>query len=394
MSGMYVEPVMDGLLTDEEIQFQEMVRRFMKQEVEPLVPKMQRNGEPDRELLRKLGELGLLGCCFSEEHGGSGGSLVMRAITSIETARVDAGLDITLFSLLLFCRAVDRYGSLAQKEKYLRPVLEGRKIGAICITEPLGGSNALGGLSVAKRDGDQFVINGSKTYCTNAPIADFFVVIVRTSGEPGRINGGTWFLLEREMDGLSTGQPFDKLGMRSSPTGEVFFSDISVGEGQMLGQLDRGFYDLMEGLDVERVLEGASTLGIAEACLEAVVPYALERVVFGKPIASFQLIQEKIAAMVTGIEMTRPMLFKLLRDVERGRKVTRESSVLKLYSSQMCMQSALDAVQVLGGNGYNEEYKVARFFRDAKHHEIGAGTSEIMKLVIAREALGMKSLAK
>lgn len=377
-----------SLLTEEELVFQSAVRRFMQDEVAPLTPQMEATGELPRELFRKMGELGLLGTFFPEEYGGSGASLATRAIVSEEMARVNPGLDISVFAdIVLFARAINNHGTEAQKQKYLVPVLRGERIGSMAITEPAGGSDALSARTFARREGSDWVISGSKTFITNAPVADFILVIARTSGQARQINGGTWFILERGMPGLETGKPFQKLGMKSSPTGEVFLSDVRVPSSQVLGEIDKGFYYLMESLDTERVLEGASTLGIAQGCLDAVVPYVQQRAVFGKPIAQYQLIQEKIAAMAVGIEMTRTMLYRLLRAVDQGEKVTREAAILKLYSSQMAVQAASDAVQILGGYGYMEEYPAARLYRDAKHHEIGAGTSEIMKIIISRETL-------
>jgi len=374
------------LLTDDERMLQESVRRFMVHEVEPLVPAMQAAGEPPRSLLKRMGDLGFLGSCFPEEYGGGGASLATRAIVSEETARVDAGLDLVLFAdIMLFARAIARHGTDDQKHRYLVPVLSGDKIGAMGITEPQGGSDALGAQTRARRNGDSWVVKGAKTFVTNAPTADFFVVIARTSDEASRIDGGTWFILERGIAGLATGKPFSKLGMRSSPTGEIFLDDVRVGHEQVLGEVGRGFHTLMDSLDAERVLVGASTIGIARACLDEAVAYAAERHVFGKAIRSYQLVQEKIAMMVTGIEMSRAMLYRLLRALERGEKVTRAAAILKLYSSQMLTQVSSETVQIWGGAGQLEDNKSARLYRDGKHHEIGAGTNEIMKVLIARE---------
>ncbi|MDR1967885.1 MAG: acyl-CoA dehydrogenase family protein [Burkholderiaceae bacterium] len=381
-------PQIASLLDEDELALQDAVRRFMKQEVEPLSEQMERDGQPPRALFRKLGQMGYLGSFLPEEYGGGGASIATRAIISEETARVNAGLDISLFAdIILFARALATYGTHEQKLKYLAPVLAGEKIGSMAITETKGGSNALGARTTARAVGGDYVINGSKTFITNAPIADFILVLTRTSGAEREVAGGTWFIVERGTPGLATGKPFEKLGMRSSPTSEVFLQDVRVGAGQVLGEVGQGFHYLLRALDVERVLEGASTVGIAQACLDVAARYALEREVFGKQIAQYQLIQEKIAAMESGIELSRTLLYRLLRAVDRGEKVTREAAVLKLYSSQMALQAASDAVQILGGHGYVEDNKVARFFRDAKHHEIGAGTSEIMKVIISREAL-------
>jgi alkylation response protein AidB-like acyl-CoA dehydrogenase len=377
-----------SLLTEDELALQDSARRFMKNEVEPLSSAMESAGEPPRGLILKMGQLGLLGTFLPEEYGGSGASMATRAIISEETARVNAGFDITLFAdIVLFARAINKYGSHAQKLKYLVPVLRGEKIGAMAITETKGGSNALGARTTGRAQGGEYLLNGAKTFITNAPIADFILVLTRTSGQERQIEGGTWFILERGTSGLETGKPFDKLGMKSSPTGEVFLSDVRVPADQVLGDVGQGFHYLFGALDVERVLEGASTIGIAQACLDLSAAYAQQREVFGKFIAQYQLIQEKIAAMESGIELSRTMSYRLLRAIDRGEKITREAAILKLYSSQMAVQAAADAVQIMGGYGYVEDNKVARFFRDAKHHEIGAGTSEIMKIIISREAL-------
>lgn len=377
-----------SLLDEDELALQGAVRRFMLHEVEPVSEKMEREGQPPRDLFRKLGEMGFLGSFLPEEYGGGGMSIATRAIISEETARVNAGLDISLFAdIILFARAVAAYGTHEQKLKYLVPVLTGEKVGSMAITETKGGSNALGARTTARPVGQDWVIKGTKTFITNAPIADFILVLTRTSGAEREVEGGTWFIVERGTRGMETGKPFDKLGMRSSPTSEVFLQDVRVGAEQVLGEVGQGFHYLLRSLDVERVLEGASTIGIAQACLDVAAKYALEREVFGKQISQYQLIQEKIAAMESGIELSRTMLIRLLRAIDRGEKVTREAAILKLYSSQMTVQAASDAVQILGGYGYVEENKVARFFRDAKHHEIGAGTTEIQKIIIAREAL-------
>jgi alkylation response protein AidB-like acyl-CoA dehydrogenase len=381
-----------SLLDEDEVEFQRTVRRFMETEVAPLTSQMEAEGMFPRSLFRAMGNLGLLGSFFPEQYGGSDAPLTTRAIVSEEMARVNAGLDISVFAdIVLFARALNTHGTEEQKRKYLVPVLRGEKIGSMAITEPKGGSDALSARTNARRDGGDYVINGSKTFITNAPIADFILVIARTSGEARKIDGGTWFIVERGTPGLETGKPLQKMGMKSSPTGEVFLTDVRVPATQVLGEVDRGFHYLMESLDVERVLEGASTVGIAQGCLDAATAYVEERQVFGRKIAEYQLIQEKIAAMAVGIEMSRTMLYRLLHAVGRGETVTREAAILKLYSSQMAVQASNDAVQIFGGYGYMEEYPVARLYRDAKHHEIGAGTTEIMKIIICRETLKLRN---
>ena len=377
-----------SLLTEEETQLREVARRFMDNEVAAATPAMEASGQLDMTLMASMGQLGLLGTFLPEAYGGSGAGIGTRAVVSEEMARVNAGLDVSVFAdIILFARAINDHGTEEQKRQYLPDIIAGRKLGAMAITEPAGGSDALGASTTARREGDDYLINGHKIYITNAPVAEYILVIARTAGAPGQIEGGTWFIIERGMKGLSTSAPFNKLGLKSSPTGEVILDNVRVPRTNILGEPGRGFHYMMESLDVERVLEGASTIGIAQACLDAAAAYAQERVVFGKPIAKYQLVQEKIAEMATGIELSRTMLYHLLRAVERGEKVTREAAMLKLYSSQMAVKASSDAVQIFGGNGYMEDYPVARFFRDAKHHEIGAGTSEIQKIIISRETL-------
>jgi alkylation response protein AidB-like acyl-CoA dehydrogenase len=377
-----------SFLTEEEVQFRDSVRKFMRDEVAPLVPQMEAEGAPTAGLLEKMGDAGMLGTFLPVEYGGAGASLMTRAIVAEETARMSAGLDATLFvNIGIVARHLAIYGTPEQKAKYLTPLATGRISASICITEPHGGSDALSPKTTARKDGEHWIIKGHKTYITNAPIAEFLLVFTRTSGTDRKVRGGTCFIVERSTPGVSVGKPFNKLCLRASPTSEVFFDDVHVHESQILGVLDEGFNILLDGLDSERVFEGASNTGIAQACLDVAVPYALERKVFGEPIATYQMIQDKIAQMATGVEICRTMFYHLVRACERGIKVNQEAAMLKLYSSEVAVQSSRDCVQILGGNGLMEDYPAARLYRDAKHHEIGAGTSEIQKLIISKETL-------
>jgi alkylation response protein AidB-like acyl-CoA dehydrogenase len=379
-----------ALLTEEELAFHDTVRRFMLKEVAPLVPRMEAEGQPPAGLLKRMGDEGLLGTFFPEEYGGSGASLMSRAIVAEETARMSAGLDATIFvNISLVAKHLLKYGTEEQKRKYLVPLLKGEASASICLTEPTGGSDALSPLTKGRKEGKGWVINGSKTFITNAPISEFFLVFARTSGENRRAHGGTCFIVDRGTPGLSIGKPFDKLCLRASPTAEVFFEHVYVPQSQVLGEVDRGFYIMLDGLDVERVFEGTSCTGIAQACLDIAVPYAMQRKVFGRNISEYQMMQDKIATMSMGVEMARMMTYNLVRACERGDRITRDVAILKLYASEMAVQASRDAVQILGGYGLMEEYQVARLYRDAKHHEIGAGTSEIQKLIIAKETMKM-----
>jgi alkylation response protein AidB-like acyl-CoA dehydrogenase len=366
-----------------------LTRDFMVKEVEPLVVELQQYpGKHFPELFPAMGAIGLLGTFFPTEYGGGGGDLFTRAIVAEETARVDPGLDASMFAdIALFARAISRHGTHEQKQRYLAPVLAGNAIGGMGITEPSGGSDALSPKTRAVKSGGGWVINGSKTFITNAPLADFLVILTRTSGQDRQSRGGTWFIVERGMAGLQTGPAFDKMGWRSSPTGEVFLSDVTVDDSQVLGEPECGFQYLFDSLDTERALVGASTLGIATACLEEALRFAQQRVVFRAAISSYQLIQEKLASIATGIEATRAMLYSVIARIEAGQKVTREAAILKLYATEMASRAASDAVQILGGAGIMADSKVSRLYRDAKIHEIGAGSNEIIKQLIARQML-------
>lgn len=375
-------------LTPEELAFRDVVRRFMRDEVTPLVPQMEAEGRPAEGLLKRMGDVGLLGTFLPEEYGGAGAGLMTRAIVAEETARTNAGLDAVLFvNISLVARHLAKYGTHEQKEKYLRPLATGEASASICITEPHGGSNALSPKTVATRKGDRWILKGHKVFITNSPIARFMLVFARTSGEDRRLKGGTCFIVDRDAPGVAVGQPLDKLCLRSSPTAEVYFDNVELDEGQILGTVDEGFAILLDGLDLERVFEGASNTGIGQACLDVAVPYALERKVFGQSISDYQMIQDKIARMATGVEIARTMFYHLIRACEQGRSVNSEASMLKLYSAEVAVEASREAVQILGGYGLMEEYGAARLYRDAKHHEIGAGTSEIQKLIISKEML-------
>lgn len=375
-------------LTEDELMIQETARKYLVEQVEPNVGKLESDGAPSAEMLKSMGDLGLFGTMFPEEYGGTDVGLMSWALIAEQVARVNAGLDMSLFAqMILVARNLMKHGTEEQKQKYLVPLIKGEKFASFCVTEPKGGSDALSPLTKAVRDGEGWRITGSKTFITNAPVADFFLVFTRTSGEARQASGGTCFIVDKSAEGLSTGKPFEKMCMKSSPTGEVFLDNVYVDDRQILGEEGNGFFIMLDGLDTERVFEGASLTGIGQACLDVSIPYAQERVVFGKPIIRNQLIQEKIAGMAAGVEISRTMFYHLVRACERGEKVTGEASMLKLYASEVAMDASRDAVQILGGYGLVEEYGAARLYRDAKHHEIGAGTSEVQKIIISREAI-------
>lgn len=370
----------------------DMVRKFARNELEPIAEEIDVKGEFPRHLYKKMGELGMLGLRVPVEYGGSAegeSDIVLGSLCNEELSKVSAGFVLSVgASTALFGNNVLVHGSEEQKKKYLPPIMSGDAVGCWGLTEPEAGSDALGIRTKAVRDGDHWVINGQKTFITNAPIADYFIVIARTSGNPGDIAGGTAFILERGMEGLVTGKPFEKMGMRCSPTGEIFLDNVRVPASQILGKPDNGFFDMMGSLDFERAVAGTINIGIAQACLDICIKYVKERKQFGKPLAKFQLMQEKIATMYRDIEVARNYIYHVVEMIHAGKRVTTEACAAKWFATEIGTKAALEAIQILGGYGYCREYKVERYMRDAKLLEIGAGTNEINKLLIARLLIG------
>ncbi len=372
--------------------FVDTIRKFARNELEPVADEIDATGEFPVNLYRRLGALGFLGLRLPAEYGGfMDGSpdsvAVMMCVEEI--AKASAGFALSVgASITLFAANVARNGNEEQKAAYLPGIASGDKIGCWGLTEPDAGSDALGIKTRAVRAEGGWLLNGRKTFITNAPIADHFIIIARTGGEPGRIDGGTAFILDRGADGLSTGKPLDKMGMRCSPTGEIFLDNVFVPDSRVLGKPGNGFFDMMASLDFERSVAGAINVAIAQRCLEICLEYSKTRTQFGKPISKFQLVQEKIARMHRDIELARTYIIHVLEMIDSGRLVTAQAGIAKWFATEMGTQAALDAIQILGGYGYCREYKVERYMRDAKLLEIGAGTNEINKLLIAKILLG------
>jgi alkylation response protein AidB-like acyl-CoA dehydrogenase len=371
----------------EQKMLRDAARDFAQKEIRPIADEIDEKSFFPKKLFKKCGELGFLGCHIPEEYGGGGMGYFSRAIIDEEFSKVVAGFSMTLHSSALYGgNNILLHGTKEQQEKYLPGIINGDLIACWALTEPEAGSDAFGIQTYAEKDGDYYVINGSKTFITNAPIADIFIVITKTSNEERSLKSGTAFILERGMKGLSTGEPLKKLGHNSSPTGEIFFENLKVHKNQILGEEGGGFKSMLDHLDVERVLAAPLYYGLAQACLEASVAYAKKRIQFNSPISEYQLIKEKIADMITGIELSRTYTYKALWMAEQGKKISLEASIAKYFSSEIAVKSALDAVQIFGGYGFMKEYPVERFLRDSKLFVIGGGTSEIQKQIIAREA--------
>ena len=379
---------MDFGLSDEHRLIRQSIRKLCQTELEPIAGEIDRDERFPMEFYRRLGQEGFLGVLAPQEYGGSGSDLLSMYIIKEELCRSSGGVGISVaICSLNFCHFISKLGTEEQKRNYIPPVCRGEKLAAYGLTEPEAGSDTLGLRTRARRDGDRYIINGTKTLITNAPLADYFIVVARTSGERS-LKGGTNFILERGLEGLSTGRPFEKMGMRCSPTGEIFMEDVSASKGQVLGREEEGFLDMFDTLDAERSCSPAVATGITQACLDDSVRYAGQRSQFGKPIASFQYVQGMLAEMAMNLELARSYAHKVIWLHEQGKKITLEVAMAKLFASQIAVKSALDAVQIHGGYGYIKEFPVERYLRDAKVCEIGGGTSEMQKRIITRELRG------
>jgi alkylation response protein AidB-like acyl-CoA dehydrogenase len=365
----------------------QMVRDFAEREIRPNIMKWDEAQELPRETLRKMGELGLLGVLVPEEYGGAGFGY-MEYITAIsEVAKVCGSIGLSMAAHNSLCTGHTMYfGNEEQKRKYLPKLASGEWLGAWALTEPNTGSDAMRMQCTAKRDGDHWVINGTKTWITHGKSSDMVVAIVRT-GDLLDSHGMTAFVVERGTPGLKAGKKEDKLGMRCSETAEVIFEDCRVHESQMLGKEGDGFIQAMKILDGGRISIAALSLGIAKGAYEASLNYAKEREQFGRPIAQFQGIAFKLADMATEIEAAELLTFQAGDMKNRGVKMTKESAFAKYYASEVSVRVATDAVQIFGGYGYTKEFPVEKFYRDSKLCTIGEGTSEIQKLVISRQIL-------
>ena len=381
---------MDFSLNDEQRMIQQSIRRFCQRELDPIADEIDREERFPMEVYRKLGREGFLGAVIPAEYGGGGSDLLSMYIIKEELCRSAAGMGMSVaICALNFCHFFSKLGTEEQKQRYIPPVIRGEKVASYGLTEPNAGSDSLGIETRARRNGDHFIINGTKTFITNAPIADYFIIVTRTSGNSG-IHGGTNFILERGSEGLSTSEAFEKMGMRCSPTGEIFLEDVTASEDQVIGTEEEGFRDMFTTLNAERALAAATATGITQACLDASIRYARERIQFGKPIGTFQFIQEMLAEMAMNLEMTRHYAHKVVWLYEEGKTIRHESAMAKLFASRMAVKSALDAIQIHGGYGYTKDFPLERYLRDAKLCEIGGGTSEMQKLIIGRELIRMR----
>lgn len=370
--------------TEEQEMMRKMVRDFAQAEIAPFVEKMEQ-GEFPREILRKMGELGLMGIPIPEQYRGSEMDFTSYIIAINELSKVSATVGVILsVHTSVGTNPIVYFGTEAQKQKYVPKLASGEYLGAFCLTEPSAGSDAGSLKSKARKDGDHYIINGSKVFITNGGEADVYIVFASTNPELGS-KGISAFIVEKDTPGLVIGKDEHKMGLHGSRTVQLSFEDMRVPAENLLGEEGQGFKIAMANLDVGRIGIAAQALGIAEAALEAATGYAKERVQFGKTIAAQQGIGFKLADMATAVEAAKLLIYRAANLRQRGIKCGKEASMAKLFASRTAVEVTTDAIQVFGGYGYTEDYPVERYFRDAKITEIYEGTSEIQRMVISKQ---------
>ncbi len=382
---------MDFDLNEEQKMIQDTIRKFADEEIAPVAAENDKKGEFPRDIFEKLAGLGFMGTPIPEEYGGAGFDFISHAIVAEEIGRVDSSLrgtysvQVSLVELPIF-----KFANEEQKKKYLPKLTSGEWIGCFGLTEPNAGSDPASMVTSAKEDGDHYVLNGQKTWITNAGIADVAIVYAKTDPEAGP-KGITAFFVERGTEGFSTSDLHDKLGLRASNTGEIFLEDCRVPKENMMGDLNKGFKVALGTLDFGRYTVAAGCVGSAQGCIDICKEHTKQRVQFGKPIASFQLVQQMIADMVVETEAGRLLVYRAGHLKNKGEPNTRETSIAKYYCSEMVNRVAYKAIQIHGGYGFSGEYAVERFYRDARINTLYEGTSQIQQLIIGAFELGIRA---
>ena len=375
-------------LPEELEEFRALVRRIAEERIAPRAAEIDRSNAFPRDLWPELGKLGVHGITVPEAFGGLGLGYLEHCVVMEEISRASGAIGLSYGAHSNLCMNQLRlHGSADQKRRYLPKLISGEHVGALAISEPNAGSDVASMRTRAEKKGDRFILNGSKMWITNGPHADTVVVYARTDPDVSA-RGLTTFIVEAGFKGFSRAQKLDKLGMRGSDTCELVFEDCEVPAENMLGSLNDGWKVVMSGLDYERVVLAAGPLGIMQACMDVVIPYVHERKQFGQAIGEFQLVQGKIADMYVAMNAAKSYVYAVARACDRGETTRQDAAGAILMSSEQATRMALDAIQLLGGNGYTNDYAAGRLLRDAKLYEIGAGTSEIRRMLIGRELFG------
>ena len=378
-------PMLQFNLGEELDMMRDSIRSFVGDKIMPRADEIDRTDTFPRDLWKPLGELGLHGLTVSEEYGGVAMGYTAQAIAVEEISRASASVGLSYGAHSNLCvNQIYRWGNEAQKQKYLPKLVSGEHLGALAMSEPGAGSDVVSMKLKAEKKGDRYILNGGKFWITNGPSADVLVVYAKTEPE-AHSRGITAFLIEKDFKGFSCAQKLDKLGHRGSETGELVFDNCEVPEENVMGPLNKGVEVLMSGLDYERAVLAAWPLGIMQACLDTVLPYVHQREQFGQSIGTFQLIQGKLADMYTKLSASRAYVYAVNQACDRGETTRKDAAAAILFAAENATQCALDAIQLMGGNGYVNDNPVGRYLRDAKLAEIGAGTSEIRRMLIGRE---------
>ncbi len=378
-------PMLDHDLGDAIDALRDTTRAFADERIAPIAAEIDRTDEFPRHLWPEMGALGLHGITVPEEYGGADMGYLAHTVAMEEVSRASASVGLSYGAHSNLCvNQIRLNGTEDQKRRYLPKLVSGEHLGALAMSEPGAGSDVVSMKLRAEKRGDRWVLNGTKLWITNAHYAETMVVYARTDPEAGP-KGITAFIVQRDFKGFRPAQKLDKLGMRGSPTSELVFEDCEVPEENVLGQVNGGVRVLMSGLDYERAVLAAGPIGILQACLDLVVPYIHDRRQFGQAIGEFQFIRGKVADMYTALNATRAYVYAVARACDRGRGSRKDAAGAILFAAEAATKAALDAIQILGGNGYINDYPAGRLLRDAKLYEIGAGTSEIRRLLIGRE---------